>query len=117
MLAHELRNPLAAIRIAVESLEARGRRPRAWAEDVIARQVKHLTRLVDDLLDVSRITRGKIRAPQGASSTPARSSTGRSRRSARWSTSAAIGSRCRSPPGRSGWRPTRSAWSRSSSTS
>ena len=62
MLAHELRNPLAPIRNAVQILkrtpsdEART----AWCRDVISRQVDQLTRLVDDLLDVSRISRGKI---------------------------------------------------------
>jgi PAS domain S-box-containing protein len=62
MLAHELRNPLAPIRNAVGVLRARGvddphvRRTR----DVIERQVTQLARLVDDLLDVSRITTGKI---------------------------------------------------------
>jgi signal transduction histidine kinase/ActR/RegA family two-component response regulator len=63
MLAHELRNPLAPIRNAVEIL--RRARPDeaslAWARDLIERQVKHLARLTDDLLDVSRITRGKVR--------------------------------------------------------
>ncbi len=62
MLAHELRNPLAPIHSAVELMRLR---PLAdpqlnWARDVIARQLTSLTRLVDDLLDVSRITRGKI---------------------------------------------------------
>ena len=62
MLAHELRNPLAPIRSAVAVL----RRMKdvghdaQRAHDVIDRQVAHLARLVDDLLDVSRITRGKI---------------------------------------------------------
>jgi PAS domain S-box-containing protein len=61
MLAHELRNPLAAINNAVQ-LSLRGTRTEdlAWSRDVIERQVKNLTRLIDDLLDVSRITRGKI---------------------------------------------------------
>ena len=60
-LAHELRNPLAAIRFAVESLKA-GEPPAsaARARDVIDRQVGQLVRLVDDLLDVSRITANKI---------------------------------------------------------
>jgi signal transduction histidine kinase/ActR/RegA family two-component response regulator len=62
MLAHELRNPLAPIRNAVQILRAKG--PPVpelqWARDVIARQVQQMTRLVDDLLDVSRITTGKI---------------------------------------------------------
>jgi signal transduction histidine kinase/DNA-binding response OmpR family regulator len=62
MLAHELRNPLAPIRNAVTVLRAAAD-PAAvnWANGVIDRQVRHLVRLVDDLLDVSRITRGKIR--------------------------------------------------------
>jgi signal transduction histidine kinase/CheY-like chemotaxis protein len=62
VLAHELRNPLAPIRNAVEIMR-RSALPDpqlAWSRDVIERQVKHLTRLVDDLLDVSRITRGNI---------------------------------------------------------
>jgi len=60
-LAHELRNPLAPIRFALEMLK--GDAPQATTErahDVIARQVRQLVRLVDDLLDVSRITAGKI---------------------------------------------------------
>jgi signal transduction histidine kinase/DNA-binding response OmpR family regulator len=62
MLAHELRNPLAPIRNAVEVMKLGPDIPKAcsWAGGVIDRQVRHLTRLVDDLLDVSRITRGKI---------------------------------------------------------
>ncbi len=62
MLAHELRNPLAPIRNAVEILRAASlEQPELhWAQDVIDRQVQQLVRLVDDLLDISRITRGKI---------------------------------------------------------
>ena len=62
VLAHELRNPLAPIRNAVEIMRrsALTDPQLAWSRDVIERQVKHLTRLVDDLLDVSRITRGNI---------------------------------------------------------
>ena len=62
MLAHELRNPLAPIRNAVEIMRRNAvTDPQlAWSRDVIGRQLAHLTRLVDDLLDVSRITRGKI---------------------------------------------------------
>jgi signal transduction histidine kinase len=60
MLAHELRNPLAPIRNAAEILahEDRGLRERARA--IVKRQVEHLARLVDDLLEVSRITQRKI---------------------------------------------------------
>jgi signal transduction histidine kinase len=61
-LAHELRNPLAPIRTAVQLLRFRElpEAQRASARDVIERQVEHLVRLIDDLLDVSRITRGMI---------------------------------------------------------
>ena len=58
VLGHELRNPLSPIVTALQLLRQRGQESRELA--VIARQVKHLTRLVDDLLDVSRITRGKV---------------------------------------------------------
>ena len=62
MLAHELRNPLAPIRNALGILSiVRDLPPQvAWCRDVIERQTAHLARLVDDLLDVSRITRGKL---------------------------------------------------------
>jgi PAS domain S-box-containing protein len=62
MLAHELRNPLAPIRTALQVLHLKGSPvPDArWSRAVIDRQVQHLTRLVDDLLDISRITRNKL---------------------------------------------------------
>jgi signal transduction histidine kinase len=62
MLAHELRNPLTPIRNAAHVLgRLELQEPRVqWAQQVIERQVGHLTRLVDDLLDVSRIVRGKV---------------------------------------------------------
>jgi PAS domain S-box-containing protein len=62
MLAHELRNPLAPVRNAVGLLKhyAANDPKLQWPREVIDRQVTHMTRLVDDLLDVSRITRGKI---------------------------------------------------------
>ncbi|MBK7974534.1 MAG: PAS domain S-box protein [Deltaproteobacteria bacterium] len=61
-LAHELRNPLAPVRNAVRILELQGARiPEVdWAREVIDRQMQQMTRLVDDLLDVSRITRGAV---------------------------------------------------------
>lgn len=69
MLAHELRNPLASVANAVTLLKEAGP-PRelspeatetsVWAAEIIDRQARQLARLVDDLLDVSRITRGKI---------------------------------------------------------
>jgi signal transduction histidine kinase/DNA-binding response OmpR family regulator len=62
MLAHELRNPLAPIRNASTVLQLANADPakHKWATSVIQRQVAHMVRLLDDLLDVSRITRGKI---------------------------------------------------------
>ena len=62
MLAHELRNPLAPIRNAAEVLRRTApAEPRvAQAREMIDRQVTHMAHLVDDLLDVSRISRGKI---------------------------------------------------------
>jgi len=59
MLGHELRNPLAPIVTALQLLKLRGEH---WSRElaIIERQVTHLTRLVDDLLDISRITRGKV---------------------------------------------------------
>lgn len=62
MLAHELRNPLAPIRNAVHILTAAEALPPklAWARDVIGRQADHMARLIDDLLDVSRIVQGKV---------------------------------------------------------
>jgi signal transduction histidine kinase/DNA-binding response OmpR family regulator len=58
MLGHELRNPLAPMVTALELLGLRGAAPRERA--ILDRQVRHLKRLVDDLLDVSRLTRGKL---------------------------------------------------------
>ena len=62
MLAHELRNPLAPISNAVQIMKVQGLSgPHFdWSVKVIEDQVKHMTRMVDDLLDVSRITRGKV---------------------------------------------------------
>ena len=62
MLAHELRNPLSAITAAVQVLEAaKGRESAAArARFIIGRQAQHLSRLVDDLLDVGRVVTGKI---------------------------------------------------------
>jgi signal transduction histidine kinase len=62
MLAHELRNPLAPIRNAVQILRLapHGDPAAIRARDMIERQTVHLVRLVDDLLEVSRVARGKI---------------------------------------------------------
>jgi signal transduction histidine kinase/ActR/RegA family two-component response regulator/PAS domain-containing protein len=60
MLGHELRNPLAPILTALELMDLQGNSAFARERTTIARQVRHVVRLVDDLLDVSRITSGKI---------------------------------------------------------
>ena len=61
-LAHELRNPLAPIRHSVRLLESPkiDAQQRQWAREVISRQVQRMALLLDDLLDVSRITRGRL---------------------------------------------------------
>jgi len=62
LLAHELRNPLAPIRYTLAANKKGGRTPeqRTEAEEVIERQVAHMSRLLDDLLDVSRVTRSRL---------------------------------------------------------
>ncbi|MBI3946240.1 MAG: MEDS domain-containing protein [Armatimonadetes bacterium] len=62
MLAHELRNPLAAVATALQLMERlRPSSAALWrARDTAARQAAHMARMLDDLLDVSRITRGKV---------------------------------------------------------
>jgi signal transduction histidine kinase len=60
MLAHELRNPLAPIRNSVSLMRAAGTREDGKVWDMLDRQVGHMVRLVDDLLEVSRFTRGVI---------------------------------------------------------
>ena len=65
-LGHELRNPLAPISIAVAIMRERpdDNASVVWAREMIGRQVTQLSRLVDDLLDVSRITLGKVELRQ-----------------------------------------------------
>jgi signal transduction histidine kinase len=60
ILGHELRNPLAPIVTALQLMEMRGDHSTQYEQAVIARQVHHLSRLVDDLLDISRISQGKV---------------------------------------------------------
>jgi signal transduction histidine kinase/ActR/RegA family two-component response regulator len=62
-LGHELRNPLAPIRHAamISNAPTATEAQKRWSHDVIARQVHHMSLLLDDLLDVSRITRGQLR--------------------------------------------------------
>jgi signal transduction histidine kinase/ActR/RegA family two-component response regulator len=66
-LAHELRNPLAPIRqaSAVSRLPQATEAQKRWAHEVIERQVRHMALLLDDLLDVSRITRGRLALRRG----------------------------------------------------
>jgi len=66
MLGHELRNPLAPIVMALELMRLRGDQSLVKERSVIERQVHHLVRLIDDLLDVSRIARGKVRLERRA---------------------------------------------------
>jgi signal transduction histidine kinase/CheY-like chemotaxis protein len=63
MLGHELRNPLAPIRNAVKVMKQVGADDPdlCWARDVVDHQVRHLAQLVDDLLEISRVTSGKVR--------------------------------------------------------
>jgi signal transduction histidine kinase len=66
MLAHELRNPLAPVRnaLTILGLPSVDRATAEQSRAIIDRQVRHLTRLVDELLDISRINRGKVRLRQ-----------------------------------------------------
>jgi len=61
-LAHELRNPLAPVRYAVKVMDEKGpETPHLrWAVDIIDRQIQHMARLIDDLLDVNRISRNML---------------------------------------------------------
>ena len=61
-LAHELRNPLAPIRqaSAISRAETASEEQKRWSHDVIDRQVRHMALLLDDLLDISRVTRGTL---------------------------------------------------------
>lgn len=62
ILAHELRNPLSAIHnaVMVMQMQSASEQQQTWAHELLQRQVKHLTCLMDDLLDVSRISNGRI---------------------------------------------------------
>ncbi len=68
MLAHELRGPLAPLRNGLHVLALAGKDPRTLEEvrAMLERQVRHLARLVDDLLDASRLSRGKVRLERKA---------------------------------------------------
>ena len=80
MLGHELRNPLSPILTALQLMKLQGDDGSERARTVIERQVNALTRLVDDLLDVSRIARGKVELKTRGR----RDGGGRRRRRSRW---------------------------------
>jgi signal transduction histidine kinase/ActR/RegA family two-component response regulator len=61
MLGHELRNPLSAILTGVQLMRRGSSTSHERHQEIVERQARHLARLVDDLLDVSRITQGKVR--------------------------------------------------------
>ncbi|MFE8598769.1 hybrid sensor histidine kinase/response regulator [Archangium violaceum] len=65
MLGHELRNPLSPMVTALQLMRMKDGSSSERERTIIERQVEHLTRLVDDLLDVSRITRGKVQLKRG----------------------------------------------------
>jgi PAS domain S-box-containing protein len=77
LLAHELRNPIAPIRYALAMVRKPGvsAEQRLRAEDIIDRQASHMGRLLDDLLDVSRITRGSLELRKSATTLDAAVST------------------------------------------
>jgi CheY-like chemotaxis protein len=104
MLAHELRNPLAPILSGIELLRTEGAPPQARrrALDAADRQVRHLARLVGDLVDVARIRTGKVELRRAPSRTPSpRSSRSRasSARSSPWSSRARRCSSTATPSG------------------
>jgi signal transduction histidine kinase len=59
-LSHELRNPLAPLRSGLQLMRLQGDRPNPRVREIMERQVNHIVRLVDDLLEMSRITRGHL---------------------------------------------------------
>lgn len=68
MLGHELRNPLASVSNAAQLLKLAPREPAVIdnVSDILSRQIEHMTRLVDDLLEVGRVTGGKVRLERAA---------------------------------------------------
>jgi PAS domain S-box-containing protein len=66
MLAHELRNPLAPMKTALDLMKIRGAGVVSREWEIVDRQLGHLARLVDDLLDVSRITHGRVQLEKNA---------------------------------------------------
>jgi two-component system CheB/CheR fusion protein len=113
VLAHELRNPLAPIYTSLHLLRqpGAGSDARAWAQGAIERQVRQMARLIDDLLDVSRINQGKIQLHREAvdltaAVTQAAETTRPLLEERGHELSVSL------PPGRCGSRRTRCGWSR-----
>ena len=116
-LAHELRNPLAPIRNALHLMRrADGRRPMEAERAMAERQVVHLARLIDDLMDVARISQGQDRAPPGGRGPGHGRQPGGRDGPAPGRRAAPPADRLACPTRRSGWRATRPGWSRSSGT-
>ena len=118
LLSHELRSPLSPILNALNILRQMQTNDPIieQAGNIIDRQVGVMVRLVDDLLDISRITKGKVAADQGAGGTACRRQPCRRDGPPVHGRAASTSSRWRFRPSRSGWRRTRLAWSRSWST-
>ena len=118
-LAHELRNPLAAIRLAAQliGLADLPLAQRANSVAVIQRQVEHLVRLIDDLVDVSRITRGLISLRRVPVPRVQRRHAGDRIEPPGASTRAGISCTCMCRPASSGSTATRPGWRRCSATS
>ena len=107
LLSHELRNPLAPIVTAAELMQMRGDVATPFERELILRQAQHLVRLVDDLLDVSRVARGKVtltKVPLELAGVVAKAIEGRGRSSSSSGTSCA----CRLHRTACWWRRTRS---------
>ena len=117
-LAHELRNPLAPIRNAVRILDsdAADDRQRKWGREVISRQVQRMSLLLDDLLDVSRITRGQLELKKDYVDLQVGGRAWRWRRRGRCWTPSATSSSSIYPATTCGWRRIRCGSRRSSAT-
>ena len=115
LLSHELRNPLAPILTAAELMELQGDVATPREREMIVRQAQHLVRLVDDLLDVSRVARGKVTLTKLPSSSRPWWRR-RSKRRRRCSSNGGTSSTCPSRPEGSSSTRTRSASRRWSTT-
>ena len=98
LLSHELRNPLAPILTAAQLMQLRGDVATPREREVILRQAQHLVRLVDDLLDVSRVARGKVTLTKSPARARERGGEGGRGDGAARSSSGGTSCSCRSPP-------------------